>query len=79
VHSPGRQGAAEILSGARFGDIDAQARIAELEAEVATQRATVAEPREMIEPLRAENGELRNGEGSRSTPTQHIAIELRRQ
>lgn len=67
---------AKNLSGARFGGIDAQTRIAELEAEIATLRATMVQLQEQLErlraentALRAENEALRNGEGPKSTPT----------
>jgi regulator of replication initiation timing len=60
---------AKNLSGARFGGIDAQTRIAELEAEVAKLRATVEQLHEENMALRAENEALRQGEGPKSTPT----------
>lgn len=47
-----------------MGDIDTQARIAELEVEVATLKATIRQLGEMIERLQAENGALRKGEHS---------------
>lgn len=60
---------AKNLSGARFGDIDAQGRIAELEAEVAALRAMIEQLREENVVLRTENEALRQGEGRKSTPT----------
>jgi transposase len=60
---------AKNLSGARFGDIDTQIRVAELEAEVATLRAVIERLRGENTALRVENEALRNGEGPKSTAT----------
>ncbi|BCX02711.1 MAG: hypothetical protein KatS3mg053_0649 [Candidatus Roseilinea sp.] len=62
------QGCGKNLSGARFGGIDAQTWIAELEAEIAKLRAMIEQLREENAALRAENEAIREGEGAKSTP-----------